>query len=189
LNIDESVLTGVTIYLCIGVAVTGLFFVDHLRKRRTESEWMKEVRDTLYPERKKFWYRFTNNILAPVLAGLAMTVLWPVALCLQVTEYLKQKRSTDLSKPGLQVGLDHLLEKVTVDEVIARETVADPLGGAPAVPFGHLNACWEEFVSGLSLEDELWTFRSESLGRILDQEPAAGYALVRGEVVLRYMLA
>lgn len=180
-------LTGVAIYLCIGFAVAGLLFVDHLRKLRAESEWMKEVRDTIYPERKKVWYRFASNILAPVLAGLAMVALWPVALCLQLSDYLKRKRSADMPKPGLQVGLDHLLEKVTVDEVIARETVADPLGGAPAVPFGHLNACWEEFVSGLSSEDELWTFQSKRLNRMFDEELVEGYAVVRGKTVLKYI--
>ena len=148
---------------------------------------MKEVRDTLYPERKKFWYRFANNILAPVLAGLAMIALWPVAVCLQLSDYLKQKWRTEMPKPGLEVGLNHLLEKVTVDEVIARETVADPLGGAPAVPFGHLNAGWEEFISGLASEDELWTFQSKRLNRMLDEELVEGYAVVRGKTVLKYI--
>lgn len=92
-----------------------------------------------------------------------------------------------MPKPGLEIGLNHLLEKVTVDEVIARETVADPLGGAPAVPFGHLNGCWEEFVSGLSSEDELWTFQSKRLNRMFDEELVEGYAVVRGKTVLKYI--
>ena len=187
MNIDESVLNGIKIYLSIGVAVTGVLVADHLRKRRSESEWMKEVRDTLYPERKRVWNRFANNLLAPSLAGLAMIALWPVALYIQVSDYLKEKRSTEMPKRGLELGLNHLLEKVTVDEVINRETVIDPLHAAPQLPFGHLNPRWEEFIAGLLPQDELWTFRAEGLNRMFEKELAQGYAVVRGKTVLKHI--
>ena len=77
---------------------------------------------------------------------------------------------------------------IAVAHIEDRETVVDPLGAVPQCPFGHLNAAWKNFLSGLQPQDVIWSFRSNwetTWGR---KELRAGYVAVRGEVIGTHFL-
>lgn len=62
----------------------------------------------------------------------------------------------------------HLLERLSVQQIELREQVDDPLHAVPPLPFGHLKAPW--FLP--------WGARDQR----------RGYALVRAGVVVAWML-
>ena len=55
----------------------------------------------------------------------------------------------------------HLIEALSVAEIERRELVDDPLGGAPRVPFGHLNVVWAGLLEGVTPEGSIWSFSAE----------------------------
>lgn len=73
--------------------------------------------------------------------------------------------------------------------VEARETVYDPLGAAPAVPFGFLNRQWQALLAQATTADAVWSFRAVRDGDwgLLDER--TGYALVRRGKVVAFMVA
>lgn len=77
------------------------------------------------------------------------------------------------------VRAETLVERATVEAVEAEWQVVDPLGGAPEVPFGHLNARWKALVDAMQDGDELWRFEGERGNRWF-RERVAGYAVLRG---------
>jgi hypothetical protein len=92
----------------------------------------------------------------------------------------------------LQVLPEHLLERLSVQQIEKREQVSDPLGAAPELPFGHLNPTWTAFLQSTQSGDELWSFTA----RFADysREQHSGYVIVRAGVpgaffssVLRYI--
>lgn len=85
---------------------------------------------------------------------------------------------------GFDVLPLHLQEPLSIAQVEARETVADPLAAVPGLPFGHLHGAWSRFLSKAPPECELWSFAAcEPLGRHVE-ERILGYAAVRGGVVV-----
>jgi hypothetical protein len=78
-----------------------------------------------------------------------------------------------------------LVQRMSVDEIEAREVVADPASHGRGVPFGYLLDGWRAFKEQIRAGDELWQF--ELNGRNPTGEGAGGdvvatgggYALVR----------
>ena len=87
--------------------------------------------------------RFLNSILAPALALSFIVICWPFMGCSRVKELVARKNETEhLQDLVFVVERTHLLERLAVEEVEVRETVFDPLGAAPNLPFGHLHVAW-----------------------------------------------
>jgi hypothetical protein len=78
-----------------------------------------------------------------------------------------------------RVERDDLLARCTRDEIESHERAVDPMGGAPAVPFGHLNAAWQRFVARLRADDELWRFHAQRMARDGAAQIRTGYVIVR----------
>ncbi len=76
-------------------------------------------------------------------------------------------------------GQQHLLERLTVDEIEAIEVVQDPLNAVPKVPFGHLHAVWSQVKEAMQPNDELWSFTATWPGEFGSPEPRKGYVLWR----------
>ena len=77
---------------------------------------------------------------------------------------------------------------MTLDEVEAQETIYDPLGGAPNIPFGHLNPAWLEFRENLTPEDQIWSFSSVRDTDWGDQESKKGYVIVKSSATGHYFI-
>ena len=76
----------------------------------------------------------------------------------------------------------------------ASSYVNDPLGTVPALPFGHLNQAWSNFLSNmLDPEDELWSFhipKGSKCGMYgMDSSgDIAGYAKLRnGQIIEEFI--
>ena len=80
---------------------------------------------------------------------------------------------------GFVVGHDQLQERLSVQEIEAREMVHDPLCAVPNLPFGHLNAVWCRYLEGLADGDELWSFTARWQHKWGKQEHREGYVLIQ----------
>jgi hypothetical protein len=106
--------------------------------------------DDLQPERKKLWYRIRARLLAPVLTVIAMVLFWPAAWWMRCAELLNERRMARQREEEIfKVRPQYLLERLTIDEIEAREMVQDPLSAVPQLPFGHLNVVWSPQVRHL----------------------------------------
>ncbi|QWE05354.1 hypothetical protein [Polynucleobacter sp. JS-JIR-II-50] len=63
------------------------------------------------------------------------------------------------AQPDFECAPEYLIAKVDPVDAEITSYVSDPLSKVPAVPFGHLNKAWGNFLSNmLDEEDELWSF-------------------------------
>ncbi len=146
-------------YLGIGVVVLAVVYGAHHMTKGKESESIRDLLEAVNPDRKKLSYRILNNFVAPVLAAIAVVAVWPVAVFMKAKELFQKKESyVSPEEREFVVEREHLLERLTVQEIERREVVADPLKAAPELPFGHLNAAWQDFLKGHADGAELWSF-------------------------------
>jgi len=176
-------------YLGIGVAVLAVVFGAHQLTKKDEPESLRDLLDAVNPDRKKLSYRILNNVVAPVLAAVAVVVVWPAALYMKGKEIFGKKSESALDKEReFAVQRAHLQERLTVMQIEAREVVADPLGAVSDLPFGHLNAAWKTFVEEVGADDELWSFTAPWQTKWGRKEIRTGYVVVRGGVPASHFL-
>ena len=93
-------------------------------------------------------------------------------------------------KPDFECAPEYLIAKVDPVDAEITSYVSDPLSTVPAVPFGHLNKAWGNFLSNmLDEEDELWSFfipKGSECGkhRFAASSDIRGYAKVRDNKIL-----
>lgn len=168
-------------YLGIGAAVLAVVFGAHMLTRKTGSALLRDLMDAVHPERKKLSYRILTNFVVPSLTAVAIVVVWPIAICMKGKEIFSKKlESAPKREREFAVERSHLQEPLTVLQIEARETVSDPFGAVPNLPFGHLNAAWNAFIEGVSTEDELWSFTAHWQTTWGRKEIRCGYVVMRG---------
>jgi hypothetical protein len=102
---------------------------------------------------------------------------------MKVKEMFQKKESyVSPEEREFAVEREHLLERLTVQEIERREVVADPLKAAPDSPFGHLNTAWQEFLKGLAEGTELWSFSARWQTTWGRKELRSGYVVVEDGV-------
>ena len=127
------------------------------------------------------------------LAFILVWLVWPVAIGFKFFEMYKKKdaeaNSERLAKAKEFVLKEEaLVREMTVAEIEKANMVMDPLGAAPNIPFGHLNAVWVEFRDGLGVGETLHLF--ESVGpNAFRKQMIWGYAVCREGRVERFMTA
>ncbi|MEI8267621.1 MAG: hypothetical protein WCI59_17975 [Betaproteobacteria bacterium] len=162
------------------MAVAGGTHLWHHRHDRRDPNALTSLMEDLHPERKKLWYRVRARLLAPVLTVIAMVLFWPVAWWMRCAELLNERRvARQREEEVFKVKPQHLLERLTVDEIEAREMVQDPLNAVPKLAFGHLNAAWSQLKSAMQPGDELWSFSATWPGSFGLPELRKGYVLWR----------
>ena len=167
-------------YLGIGIAVLAVVYGAHRLTKEKESDSLRDLLDAVNPDRKKLSFRILNNIIAPVLAAILVVAVWPVAVSMKVKEMLQTKERNGFPEEReFAVEREHLLERLTVQEIERREVVTDPLKAAPDLPFGHLNAAWQEFLQGKADGAELWSFSAQWQTTWGRKELRCGYAVVQ----------
>ena len=176
-------------YLAIGVAVLAIVFVSRWRIAKHESASLRDLLDPVHPDRKKLPYRILNRIVAPIVAAVVVMLFWPVAAYMSARKIFWTANESALEEErAFSVERAHLQKRLTVQEIEAREMVDDPLGAAPNVPFGHLNATWCSFLQGCADGDELWSFTARWRTTWGREELRSGYALVRHGTPAAYFL-
>ena len=119
-------------YLGIGVAVLAVVFSAHRLTKKDEPESLRDVLDAVNPDRKKLSYQILNNVVAPVLAAVAVVVVWPAAVYMKVKEIFGKKSESSLDdEREFAVERSFLQERLTVPQIEAREVVTDPLARLP----------------------------------------------------------
>ena len=180
-------------YGTVGVMVLTGMLIQHMKSWRKESPWVRETMDLLHPERRTLRYRILGRVVAPALAGLAVIVIWPVALVMLILQIYRDRRELQDRKAfnalesedaHLTIKREHLLEELTLTEIELRERVVDPLAAAPDLPFGHLNPLWESFVRKLQPSDRIWSFELQGETDWGAEELRKGYVAVRGNTII-----
>jgi hypothetical protein len=141
-------------YLGIGVAVLAVVFGAHRLTKKDETESLRDLLDAVNPNSKKHSYWIMNNFVAPALAAVAILVVWPAAIYVKGKETFGKKSDSALDEEReFAVERGYLQERLTVEQIEARELVSDPLGVVPTLPFGHLNAAWKTFIANSGASD------------------------------------
>lgn len=180
-------------YLAVGIVVMLVVFISHRLTRNPESDLKDDLMNSLYPERKRFWYQFLVNRLVPLMAGMLMVVVWPVAIYIKAKDIFSNKTvkipKIDETDKEFAVNRKDLLQKMSINEINLLEKVYDPMGAAPNVAFGHLNPAWGKFISGLQPQDEIWTFSANWTSFWGSKDVRTGYAVLRGGEVGDYFMS
>lgn len=142
-------------------------------RRRFMDEVMAAARsDNLLPpeNRREVWKSFGM--------GAAIGALWPAAI---VALFVRSRGSSHPAapEPEFWCQLGDLIEVVRPSEVEAIEKVADPLGKAPGLPFGHLHAGWVQLKQQVRAGDNVWRF---TIAGRDTQDSTQRYVMRRGVV-------
>ena len=81
-------------YLAVGIVVMLVVFISHRLTHNPESDLKDNLMNALYPERKGFWYQLLVNRLVPLMAGMLMVVVWPVAIYIKAKDIFSKADST-----------------------------------------------------------------------------------------------
>jgi len=179
-------MTYLVTYLAIGVVVLLLALLqDHMQKSFA-SDFKKAIMESLHPERKHWRYRLLHGMIVPTLSGLLVIVIWPFAIYVFINTLrnrIKDEADEFLVKPEFAVEKTHLVKQTSLQEIEANELIFDPLGAVPSVPFGHLNASWQQFIANMESGDTLWTFSALWKAEWGRPETRQGYAIVRDATI------
>ena len=168
-------------YLAIGVATLVVIYVSHRLDTGFGPDCTNELLDASDPERRTWKGRLLIHVVAPLLAGLSVVTLWPIAIGLALKWKLTERAECASASKVFAVKRGDLLHELTVQEIEVRERVIDPLGAVPDVPFGHLNAVWRSFAKNLGPRDSLWAFSAQRIGESERRERNEGYVIVRDD--------
>ena len=176
-------------YLGIGAVVLIFMVAYHKLTKQKDDNLLSDILADLRPERKKLWFRLLNDVLGPALVGTLIVPFWPVLVFLKVKElFFGEPARGAVDEPEFAVTRDDLQTQLSVQEIEQREMVFDPLGAAPNVSFGHLNAAWKQFCEGLEPDDSLWSFTAHWTSSWGRKDFRQGYAIVRGEEIGRHFV-
>lgn len=86
-------LLALKIYLGLGLIVSVVVVISHLRMKRAQSSSIMDAIKSLNPSRQRFWYRVLEDFVVPVLAFILVWLVWPIAIVLKIIEMLKDKKA------------------------------------------------------------------------------------------------
>jgi hypothetical protein len=181
------------IYFGVGFVVCLAVVISHLWMKRGQAGSLTDALKSLNPSRQRFWYRMLEDVVVPGLAFILVWLVWPVAIGFKFFE-MYQKKDAEANSERLAKAKEFVLKEetlvreMTVAEIEQANRVMDPLGAAPNLPFGHLNAVWVEFRDGLGVGETLHLF--ESVGpNAFRKQMIWGYAVCKEGRVDRFMTA
>jgi len=176
-------------YLAIGAVVFLTMYVSHKLGSKSGGEAFSDLLDDILPHRKTLSYRIIYHYVGPpIVAGIGLFV-WPAIVYMKIQEMRKGESGAGYVEPVFSVGKDDLLAKQTIEQIESAEIISDPLGAAPALPFGHLHQCWLAFLAQMLPDDELWSFQSTWDVPWSEKEIRYGYVLVRAGIPDAYVLS
>ncbi|GEM_PF-2966571 len=182
-------MNGGGLYLVLG------WMIQHLLQRRVNIEelWPQWVRALIDVMRPRQCFDAQREAQMSVVMAIAYAMAWPIVLGMSVTAALERERTLKARAiddfPQWFIASQALLQgTLSIAEIEAREMVVDPLNGAPAVPFGHLNAAWRHFKSEHPEQSGFRPFRVEP-GQSDGSDTVSGYASVVGDEIVDEFLS
>ena len=147
------------LYLTAGAITLALTLLQsHLEKKKHGPSFSDRLEE-LRLQNAGTWQRIAHKIIVPLLAGVAIICVWPIAIILLVKDLIAPRHTEQTAeKQEFRIQEQDLIEQLSIDELEKHERVEDPLGGAPDEPFGHLWPAWRTFVNELSADVKLWSF-------------------------------
>lgn len=127
---------------------------------------------------ERTWAQFFRALLPLV----GFCLIWPVVAVTGVASLIfsrraKQFRETEREREKrYRPKRSDLRTPMTVSEAELREAVSDPLGGAPELPFGHLNRQWLTFIQGARPSAMVWWYETTVRDRRGQDHVCKGYA-------------
>ena len=171
-------------YLGIGAVVLIAMVAFHKLTQRKDDNSLSDMLADLRAERKSLRFRLLNDVLGPALVGTLVVPFWPVLVFFKVKEIIfGEPARGPVDEPEFAVTRDDLQTQLGLQEIEQLEMVFDPMGAAPNVPFGHLNAAWKKFCEGLEPSDSLWSFTAPWTSAWGSKDIRQGYVIVRGEEI------
>lgn len=152
-------MSALAIYLAGGVLTLALVLAVH-HATSIGSIRFAQFRRAVDESRSTGWNRVIEAVALPTLAGGAVIAFWPLVLVVQARDVPAAWRRWRRRQQPFRIRRRHLRNVYTRTEVEAREFVHDPLGGVPALPFGHLHAAWCRFADALPPETKFRAFKS-----------------------------
>lgn len=172
--LDISWLEGVSWYVAVGAV---LISVSYIKMRLAEAaKKPKELSGQWLVVPALTRRERVSRSLEPFVAFVACVAIWPVLVCLMVNARWFTER---LPGPAeFKITREHLREVLSIESIETGARITDPLGAVPDLPFGHLNAAWEELKAGMQPGDTVATFIApwEECGVMWE---CSGYAVVR----------
>ncbi len=168
------------LYLSAGIITLMVVLAANWHRLRPDPQSLPSLIEAANPQAKTLWYRIRTKVFGPLLGSTLMVLLWPVVPLMKLLQWWEDRRAEQrLKNDVFRVRRQHLLERLTVAQIEARERVEDPLHAVPAAPFGHLNAVWRDLIAGLAPEDECWSFSAQWDGDWPGPEMRTGYVVWR----------
>lgn len=177
-------------YLLAGAAYYGLFYALVGRKRsRPDSDLWAEFVAGITGD-KPLREKLLDGLLVPFAGTATILAIWPWVLWISIAELSKGNDETaHRDKVREFAVLDgFLICELSLADIELWETVEDPMGAAPKVPFGHLNAAWEEFKAG-SGNGTFWKFSGKHVGDWGGEWLREGYAVLKEDGTRPYFLS
>lgn len=149
-----------------------------------------------HPKCKTLRWKIQYYVITPLSHTLQFLIELPIYMAWPIVRY-----SIDLKIIPRSIGLprvedrefavtqDDLLQPISIEKIEELERVFDPMGAAPDLPFGHLNAAWHRFLLNLEPGDVIWTFSARWDVGFRRKEIRAGYVILRDSSIGPYFLA
>jgi hypothetical protein len=170
-------------YFSVGQIILIYFGIKSWIEYRERSDFIKSVQEmmgskpTLKDQIKTYVMYF--------LAGIIILVAWPVFVAwVSYDKYKEYRDMLERRKPQFFCKNEYLIKKISAIEAEQDSLVIDPLGMAPSIPFGHLNAAWREFLAKIEGSDEMWLYEIPK-GSITGKDHNRATSLMKGYAHVR----
>ncbi len=158
-------------------------------ERRRKTGFVNDLMDALNERKPKPTMR--SRILEITKFALLIPI-WPIAATVVLGDLFICRGSQLAMDPDQQsefVSYGKLSRPVVVAEAERLETITDPRGERPAVPFGYLWASWRRFLNAGEPGAELWSFERTSdidtATTLFNCNYSRGYAWVKDGKILQ----
>jgi len=174
----------VGVYLAVGACALLLLrlYVKWVVRPPAQSAFVTEMMAAIRAEQPYDWREKAKSVLFVPLALL----VWPLSIGVGISEL--RKPATTYREPSpeelFRCQREHLRMPISTAEAEKMGVVTDPLGRAPALPFGHLNGAWQSFLVKKEDDFSLWYFEVPlENARVRHERACRGFAWVKARKV------
>ena len=161
-------------YGAVGLVTAVLVIGYHLFEPKPKGEIYKALVPT---EHLTLWPWVLKHVLKPLLGFVILTFVWPLAWFVGFMAIWEDwRRKAKDKRAEFVVKRRYLKSPCQLSLVEQSSLVDDPLGAVPALPFGHLNALWSDFVLKKPDAAQLWSFACVWENRYGRKDQRQGYA-------------
>ena len=172
------------VYLGVGACALLLMrlYVKWVVRPPAQSAFVTEMMAAIRAEQPYDWRAKAKSVLFVPLALL----VWPLSIGVGISELRKPVITYREPSPEerFRCQREHLRMPISTTEAEKMGAVTDPLGRAPALPFGHLNGAWQSFLVKKEDDFSLWYFEVPlENARVRHERACRGFAWVKARKV------